>query len=125
MSNRNDSRLLQWLHTGRVYILIFTVVLAGGALYFSLQSPTRSMRESPQVNASPGISAPQNTKDPYDSIKQEVLAYYRSKYNDNDPRMTAEVVSYGCHVEVHIVKGGKAVKSFAYFGQGQFYEQTW
>lgn len=125
MSNRNASGLLQWLRTSRVYILVFVVVLALGALYFNPQSPTRSVRRSPEVNASPAVSAEQNTKDPYDSIKQEVLAYYRSKYKDNDPWMTAEVVSYGCHAEVYIVKGGKVVKSFAYFGQGQFFEQTW
>ncbi|NPV53232.1 MAG: hypothetical protein HPY71_06890 [Firmicutes bacterium] len=122
MSTRNDSGLLQWLRPRRVYILAFIVVVAGGALYFDLQSPTRSARESSKVNASPGVSAQQNTKAPYDSIKQEVLSHYRSKYKDNDPGLTAEVVSYGCHMEVYIIKGGKVIKSFAYFGQGQFYE---
>ncbi|MCR4403119.1 MAG: hypothetical protein NUW12_10175 [Firmicutes bacterium] len=63
--------------------------------------------------------------DPFADIRQEVLTYYRSRYRDDDPGVSTQVTDYGCHVGVDVVKDGKVVKSFAYFGEGQFYEQDW
>lgn len=128
-SNPGSPQWLEWLRRAWPYALAFAVVLAAGVLYVGPRGLTRSERgllgSSAGSSASPGGFARESAADLFASIKQEVLTYYRSKYNDNDPGLSAEVANYGCHVGVYVVKGGKVVKSFAYFGRGQFYEQNW
>jgi len=151
MSSGSDPRSIKWPRTAWPYVLAFAVlVLAGGVLYFSPRGFTRpgtgplGTYTSPGVSARQyvvdaytgaassrprwcrgGLSAQQYVVDPYTSVKQEAVAYYRSKYKDDDPGLAAEVTNYGCHLGVYITKGGKVIKSFAYYGKGLFFEQNW
>ncbi|MGE5572093.1 MAG: hypothetical protein ACM3ZU_03605 [Bacteroidota bacterium] len=128
-TNPGSPRWLEWLRRAWPYALLCIVVSAAGALYVGPRGLTRPERallgSSAGSSASPIGLARESASDPLASVKQEVLTYYRSKYRDNDPGLSTEVVNYGCHVGVYVVKDGKVIKSFAYFGRGQFYEQNW
>ncbi len=122
MGNKESPGLRRWLRTRWAYVLAVAIALNGGALYLGIRGFTLSGAGLAETSSIPEASAQEAAVDPYAGVKQEVLTYYRSRYGDDDPALTVEVVSYGCHLGAHVVKSGKVIKSFAYYGRGLLYE---
>lgn len=126
MGQENKAGLAQWIRKNWILAAVFVVVLVGGLAYLGARSASQASAgpfSGPSTVGSANSGS--GTSDPYAGIKQEVLSLYRSNYKDNSPDLTVEVQSYGCHMGVTVMKAGKAVKSFAYFGRGQIFETNY
>lgn len=57
----------------------------------------------------------------YSAIRSEALAFYQSKYPDQQ-NLSAKVLNFGCHFEIEILQGGIAIGRVGWAGPGSYYE---
>lgn len=116
MDQGNETGLAHWFHKNWFLAAIFLVVLIGALAFLGARNATRAGTGSLSGSSAAGSS------DSYAGIKTEVLRFYRLNYKDDSPGLTVAVQNYGCHMGVTVMKAGKALKSFAYFGPGQIFD---
>jgi len=57
----------------------------------------------------------------FGAIEREALAFYQQQ-NPTLTNLSAEVIDYGCHIEVEIRQGTQRLARLGVAGQGNFYE---
>ncbi|MBS3873849.1 MAG: hypothetical protein KGZ92_02745 [Firmicutes bacterium] len=57
----------------------------------------------------------------FGAIEREALAFYQQQ-NPALTNLSAEVIDYGCHIEIEIRQGGERLTRLGFAGQGRFYE---
>jgi len=62
-----------------------------------------------------------NAKGNFAAIEREALAFYQQQ-NPALTGLSAEVIDYGCHIEIEIRQNGQRLTRLGWAGQERFYE---
>ncbi|MBT9135852.1 MAG: hypothetical protein DDT34_00917 [Firmicutes bacterium] len=62
-----------------------------------------------------------NSGGDFAAVEREALAFYQQA-NPGLTNLSAEVIDYGCHIEIEIRENGQRLTRLGWAGQGRFYE---
>jgi len=85
-----------------IYILVLVLVLAVGFFGYNYVQG-------------------QNAKGNFAAVEREALAFYQQQ-NPSLTGLSAEVIDYGCHIEIEVRQNGQKLTRLGWAGQGRFYE---